>query len=750
MTIHSFRHRSGARPIVALLALALLAASALVLTTARPAAAADTWTEGSCDGDEGVTVVVDFGYFEGDPAVRCALGAQATGWDALVNAGYALGSVPGFEGQAICTIEALPAEGYPFCWFNGFWSYWHATDAGPWEFSNFGAANRTPPLGSVEGWSFTDLSVWAEPPTVGPWDFPGEVPNGPWSSASALDWLGNELTANGGTMPGFSPGTSDWGLTIDAILALASGGRGDEAPAAIAGQQLDQNLNSYITWDDFGVPGVLGAGQVGKSLLAARILGYDGHAFGGRDLENDLRSLMQTSGEQTGRFSDLNEFGDFSNAFGQSLSILALDRSASGVPDAAIDFLLAQQCPNGGFRLFYDVGAGCASNDNVDTDATAMSVQALQAVEPTPATEAALDAAEVWLLSIQDDETGGFGGTGPTVAVNSNSTGLIVQALRGLAAEAAADAGAHYVTTVQLGADAIGTPAEPDLGAIAYNSDALDGALATGIDPNGRDQWRRATAQAVLALDLPTFGAISEVPPVTNDATASVTPFTPAGNKDMSKFKVDVANAGPTKLALSPSNVTVTVKVDGVLVGDPITASSSATKNLNPAKSTSFGYTWTHGDSLQAGDVVEVEACVSVAGDGRSWNDCGTFASPDQPIDISTSTALAGGLTSKKTVTSFKSTLLNTGSAAVLLRPSNVEYQVFVNDAPAGGTITSKTDLTKRSLVKAGKKANYSFTWSLPGQLSVGDTVRVVSCVHVPGDDAPTNDCSETTFTVTK
>jgi hypothetical protein len=35
-----------------------------------------------------------------------------------------------------------------------YWSYWFASRGGEWCYSTVGAANRTPPTGSVEGWSF--------------------------------------------------------------------------------------------------------------------------------------------------------------------------------------------------------------------------------------------------------------------------------------------------------------------------------------------------------------------------------------------------------------------------------------------------------------------------------------------------------------------------------------------------------------------------------------------------------------------
>lgn len=122
----------------------------------------------ACPGPTGVTVVVDFTAFNNTIEMACAPGAQASGWTALVNAGFTLGSVPGFEGQAICQIDKKPAEGYPSCWYEGFWSYFHTSAADPsqWEFSSWGVANRVPPEGTFEGWRYEPdlMNHWAAPP----------------------------------------------------------------------------------------------------------------------------------------------------------------------------------------------------------------------------------------------------------------------------------------------------------------------------------------------------------------------------------------------------------------------------------------------------------------------------------------------------------------------------------------------------------------------------------------------------------
>lgn len=109
----------------------------------------------ACEDEDGVTVVVDFALFDGTIRQGCAEGPQDSGWAAVEAAGFTIDSVPGFEGGAVCTIDDQPVAGYPDCWLNGFWSYWHSTgNDGVWDFSDRGASDRVPPQGSVEGWRY--------------------------------------------------------------------------------------------------------------------------------------------------------------------------------------------------------------------------------------------------------------------------------------------------------------------------------------------------------------------------------------------------------------------------------------------------------------------------------------------------------------------------------------------------------------------------------------------------------------------
>ena len=251
------------------------------------------------------------------------------------------------------------------------------------------------------------------------------------AESAAIAWLDGELADNGGTLPGWVEGTVDWGLMGDFALARVATGRASEPATGELAQRLVDNLAAYSTWDDQeDTPGVRIAGAVAKVFLVAIGSGLDTTDVDGVDLEAELRSLMVTSGDQAGRFSDRNPYGpDYSLAIGQVWAMAALATTDGGVPAEAVGFLLDQQCPAGGFRLVYDGTPGCEDDTEADPDATALSVQALLAVERDDTLQEALTAALDWLQGRQEPD-GSFGGGAFTEAPNANSTGLIAQTMR--------------------------------------------------------------------------------------------------------------------------------------------------------------------------------------------------------------------------------------------------------------------------------------------------------------------------------
>ena len=212
---------------------------------------------------------------------------------------------------------------------------------------------------------------------------------------------------------------------------------------------------------------------MGKLLYMTKVFGVDSTNLGGLNIENELRALMQTSGSaQPGRFTDHSDFGDFSNGFGQAFDILGLAWTTGGVPPEAITFLLAEQCPAGGFRLFYDANPSCGSDDQADPDATGLAIDALVG---RPGASSAINRAASWLVAEQD-ASGAFGGSGPTASLNANSTGIIAQALRVIGQTASADKAGAWIQSLQL-TSANASAASADVGAIAYDPGQRDDAI---------------------------------------------------------------------------------------------------------------------------------------------------------------------------------------------------------------------------------------------------------------------------------
>lgn len=148
---------------------AILAVGFLLVPGPPPAAGFD----GPCPGTTGVTVVVDYQGLGGGVVVQCAGGSPATGFKALIAAGFDIEevrNVPGF----LCRIDGSPGLDRDPCIntppASAYWSYWHAARGGAWSSSQEGGKTRTPPVGSVDGWSFSDDGSPGEapPPRIDP------------------------------------------------------------------------------------------------------------------------------------------------------------------------------------------------------------------------------------------------------------------------------------------------------------------------------------------------------------------------------------------------------------------------------------------------------------------------------------------------------------------------------------------------------------------------------------------------------
>ncbi|WP_433687930.1 peptidase [Micromonospora carbonacea] len=293
------------------------------------------------------------------------------------------------------------------------------------------------------------------------------APAGTTRAEAAAGWLARQLV-DGERFEVVYDGVAypDQGLTLDAVFAFAAAGVADDSGTrALAWVTRPDVRDAYV--GDGATEAYVGA--TAKLALAVAVRGGDPTDVGGVDLVARLNSLQSP----TGRFTDRSAFGDYSNAFSQSFAILALDRTAQGVPAVAASWLAATRCADGGYPLL-PAQPVCTS----DVDATALAVQALRAAGRGADAAPGLR----WLLSAQGTN-GGFANAAGTP--NANSTGLAAQALRDGHRPLAWARARTFLAGLQVGC--AGPPA--DRGAVDFDGGAFD-----------PDTAARATAQAVLGL----------------------------------------------------------------------------------------------------------------------------------------------------------------------------------------------------------------------------------------------------------
>lgn len=343
----------------------------------------------------------------------------------------------------------------------------------------------------------------------------------------AAVFLGRQLEANNYRMPGGS-GAADWGLTIDAVFALSSAGVGkDIVEATVEAMQSDdftyldnQNANNM--------------GAFAKTALALQIAGEDPTNFHGQDLIALLRSKVQASGK----------VGTNSNHFGQALAVLALARTPEGVPQHVVDYTLGYQCRTAGHANFggFSFLNGANACNGVDGDAVGMLGSALLAVRGQLDPQVMTDA-QTWLADHQ--LTDGSFATSWSGAGNTNSAGLVAQFARQLGTPGAREIAGnthHYLAGLSVGCShpfAFGATSVTTgggywtqwRGAIAYNRTALDAGSGPGVATGLQDQWRRASAQAVLGMngmagfsELSTQGMTADLPELSTCALTGSAP----------------------------------------------------------------------------------------------------------------------------------------------------------------------------------------------------------------------------------
>ena len=125
-----------------------------VVAPAHPSGAAD-----ACNASAGVTVIVDFTYFQGAVERGCASGRPANALDALHDAGFATAGTTEYGDAFVCRIDDEPSPSTEACTATPpttrSWSFYFArVGASAWTYSATGVLGYTPPPGSAVAFAF--------------------------------------------------------------------------------------------------------------------------------------------------------------------------------------------------------------------------------------------------------------------------------------------------------------------------------------------------------------------------------------------------------------------------------------------------------------------------------------------------------------------------------------------------------------------------------------------------------------------
>ncbi len=261
------------------------------------------------------------------------------------------------------------------------------------------------------------------------------IPPGPIqvpAAQAAAQWLGGKLTPQGyiTDTPG---GPADLSATANTVLALAAANI-DPAQAGTALSYLAANSSTYIESN-----GSDGPGQLALLILAAHAMGQSPTDFGGTNLVSRLLATEQTSGPNAGLFGTDAQAADYGGTYDQGLALAALHAAGVAADGPAVNWLLGQQCPDGGWPIKDQADNPCdtdpAAFGGPDTNTTSVVVQGLVAQGAMSKQTTAGTNALQFVEATQDGD-GGWGyypnaADAPETS-DPDSTALSIQALLAL------------------------------------------------------------------------------------------------------------------------------------------------------------------------------------------------------------------------------------------------------------------------------------------------------------------------------
>ena len=330
-------------------------------------------------------------------------------------------------------------------------------------------------------------------------------------------WLARTLASNNDLA--ITPaGDVDYASTAYALIGLRAAG--------VAGDQIAASAKAMAASGDsfVGAPDQADdkATAVSLMILAMSAGGLDPSHYAGVDGDRDLYADLESVVHEDGGVSSSP------TAYGQSFAILALLSSPGGVPDDALQWLLAQPCADTASPGYGGYGfSGPGSCDDADPDSTALAVIAAVAAG-VPAD--VLEPSRAFLVSTQDP-SGGFDSA--FSGVNANTTGLAVAALNAVSPGSdEAAKGAQFLASLMYGCDLASDPAASGLvGAMALTADSR---ASTQIDPLAdadRALFFQASAQGIYGFIDKVINP-SQMAPASPDAPGTESCPATAGSAD--------------------------------------------------------------------------------------------------------------------------------------------------------------------------------------------------------------------------
>ncbi len=309
------------------------------------------------------------------------------------------GGFPGFTGHTSASSTSFGVQGLIAVGQNPLSATWTVSDTTPIDAL---LALQSPEGGFAGFFGPSDLQATAQaiPALVGR-SFP--LLGRGVAAHKALDWIRTQQNADGG-FPGFAGG-SDPGSTLDAAFAFAADGVNPDSVETSGLSPLDYLETQVLTY-------TVSTAATGKLILGVVAGERDPTAFGGADLVGQLTQTYTTSGQYGASVTD------------QGWALLALDAVRAPIPQAATDWLLAQQQPNGGWEF--------ATGWGTDSNTTGLALQALTAAGVAPDSTGVISATQ-YLRSLQNSD-GGFPYTTPSPYGTDTDTNSTAYAIQGLTA----------------------------------------------------------------------------------------------------------------------------------------------------------------------------------------------------------------------------------------------------------------------------------------------------------------------------